>query len=427
MFGYIYETTDLMNGSTYIGQHTATKFDPKYLGSGSRLADRIKKYGRSQLAVKLIAEAESQEELDKLERYYIAKYREAGKAEYNVANGGQGKANIFGCRWMFKDNVTIPVPEELTQRYLDEGYKFGRAINIHNQGKIGVHKDGVNKYIQPNELDYYLDNGWERKFNINYVLPDIRGLKWIHKDGKKKLISPEDKDKYPDWEYGNGDHSNHGVSEMYIKGHIFIHKGIERKVILPEERDNFPEWEDGIGPVGPRSDEYMWIHKDNERHFIPKQDRDKYPDWEDGNGLQGLYTWIHKDSELKHILRSDRDNFPDWEDGIGNCSPLKGKRMWINNGKECKYIEITDRDSYPDWQDGQGTGTRKVSIPAGRYMWINKDGKQTRISKEERANYPDWQDGKVKGTHMWIHNNIESKFINKSERDQYPTWVEGHL
>ena len=35
MFGYIYETVNLIDGKKYIGKHKSSKFDSKYLGSGT--------------------------------------------------------------------------------------------------------------------------------------------------------------------------------------------------------------------------------------------------------------------------------------------------------------------------------------------------------------------------------------------------------
>ena len=42
MYGYIYETTNLINGKKYIGKHKADCFDKSYIGSGTILTRAIK-------------------------------------------------------------------------------------------------------------------------------------------------------------------------------------------------------------------------------------------------------------------------------------------------------------------------------------------------------------------------------------------------
>lgn len=45
MYGYIYQTTNLINGKVYIGQHMSESFDANYYGSGKWLKRAIAKYG----------------------------------------------------------------------------------------------------------------------------------------------------------------------------------------------------------------------------------------------------------------------------------------------------------------------------------------------------------------------------------------------
>lgn len=78
MFGYIYKTTDLSNSKIYVGKHKATCFTSKYYGSGLVIR-RIIKYCKdnnldicSRLSVELIDTANSLEELNEKERYWIA-------------------------------------------------------------------------------------------------------------------------------------------------------------------------------------------------------------------------------------------------------------------------------------------------------------------------------------------------------------------
>ena len=93
MIGYVYKTTNLITGRYYIGQHHAEHFEPnKYLGSGAIIKAAIKKYGKDNFECGLLYEAETQDELDKLEVYYIQLYQ-ANNREYgyNIQEGGLSK------------------------------------------------------------------------------------------------------------------------------------------------------------------------------------------------------------------------------------------------------------------------------------------------------------------------------------------------
>jgi group I intron endonuclease len=85
-YGYIYKTTNLINGKTYIGQHKSKDWDSNYIGSGIYLKKAIKKYGIKIFTCFPLAWAWNKEELNQLEIDYIAHY----KPEYNIAKGGEG-------------------------------------------------------------------------------------------------------------------------------------------------------------------------------------------------------------------------------------------------------------------------------------------------------------------------------------------------
>ena len=91
MFGYIYMTTNLINGKKYIGQKKSSKFlKEKYLGSGSLLRKAISKYGKENFSVEMICSCESKEELDEMEIYYIKLYNaQTDTTFYNLCPGGE--------------------------------------------------------------------------------------------------------------------------------------------------------------------------------------------------------------------------------------------------------------------------------------------------------------------------------------------------
>lgn len=89
---YIYLIVNKVNGKTYVGQRKSSKewHEDKYMGSGRLLGLAKKKYGIENFEKFLIQYCYSKEETNRAERLWIAEYRRRGKAEYNLANGGDG-------------------------------------------------------------------------------------------------------------------------------------------------------------------------------------------------------------------------------------------------------------------------------------------------------------------------------------------------
>lgn len=92
MYGYVYKTTNLINGKCYIGQHQASKFEfNRYIGSGTYLKKAIKKYGKENFRCELLETCDSQNELDDCEEKWISFYNAVeSKSFYNIDAGGNG-------------------------------------------------------------------------------------------------------------------------------------------------------------------------------------------------------------------------------------------------------------------------------------------------------------------------------------------------
>lgn len=89
MYGYIYETTNLINGKKYIGQHRAKEFDKKYKGSGCLIGKAFKKYGFKNFKCEIIEECNSEQELNEREIYWIDFYNAINDDNfYNLQSGG---------------------------------------------------------------------------------------------------------------------------------------------------------------------------------------------------------------------------------------------------------------------------------------------------------------------------------------------------
>lgn len=175
MYGYIYKTTNIVNGKIYIGQKKSNKYlGNKYLGSGKYLKCAIRHYGDNCFVVSLIATANSKDELDNLEKYYIQKFN-ANDHEigYNIALGAVGG-----------DTYTHLSDADKQKR--NEHYSMSRKANTNVY--VTIHKGDVTKRIKDTLLDEYLQNGWRRgrsEMFQNKLNASHKGIKqsdeWIEK------------------------------------------------------------------------------------------------------------------------------------------------------------------------------------------------------------------------------------------------------
>lgn len=95
MFGYIYKTTNKLNGRMYIGKHKWHKFDTSYFGSGKMILSAIEKDGIENFTNEMLYAAETKDDLDAAEIRIIEEYRQKyGCLMYNQAGGGDG-GNVF--------------------------------------------------------------------------------------------------------------------------------------------------------------------------------------------------------------------------------------------------------------------------------------------------------------------------------------------
>lgn len=100
-YGYIYKTTNMINGKIYIGQKKSNIFlGNKYLGSGKHLKASIDKYGSSNFKCELICWAVNKEELNMLEQYYIKQFNSQNTdIGYNITAGGECGSGPHSQEW----------------------------------------------------------------------------------------------------------------------------------------------------------------------------------------------------------------------------------------------------------------------------------------------------------------------------------------
>ena len=90
-YGFIYITTNLINGKRYLGQRKFSKGWKAYLGSGRLIKKAIKKYGKKNFHKNIICICNSQKELNEVERELTIFFDVVESDDwYNLALGGGG-------------------------------------------------------------------------------------------------------------------------------------------------------------------------------------------------------------------------------------------------------------------------------------------------------------------------------------------------
>lgn len=140
-YGFIYETTNLINGKKYIGKHKRTQNleDPDdlwYLGSGNLISKAIREYGVENFSRCILCECNNDEELNLMEEYYINSCNAVTNSNYyNMVPGGTGAREI----------------SEETRRKMSESHK-GKHLSAEHKKKISL---SMSKAVMGKKNHYY--------------------------------------------------------------------------------------------------------------------------------------------------------------------------------------------------------------------------------------------------------------------------------
>ena len=242
MYGYIYLTTNNVNGKKYIGQHRFDGFDSEYYGSGTIFSKALKKYGKHNFIVEVLCQCQTEEELNQREIEYIEKFNAVCSEDfYNVSFGGY-KSGPRGLKSMYNPDLdkVIYVPEKTMRTYIDRGFRPGNRPRS-NESKDRYRKgredlvtvtDGVvTKYVHSIEVDSYIDNGWRKGRITTRPNQKEEKRKWMNKDGVSIMVKQDDIQKFIDegYEFGRVKFSkfqrkasahNKGKKQVVIDGHL---------------------------------------------------------------------------------------------------------------------------------------------------------------------------------------------------------------
>lgn len=141
MIGYIYKTTNLIDGCVYIGRCISPVFKPSYYGSGRLLKEALKKYGKENFSIEILEESDSYEELNALERFYISQYLEdMGDDCYNIITYNSPSVCQSPEKYaQFVEKMRVIQTERSSKRLKNSWKSVGTArTNITNYDFLGI-------------------------------------------------------------------------------------------------------------------------------------------------------------------------------------------------------------------------------------------------------------------------------------------------
>lgn len=171
----IYKVTNLINGKVYIGQTQKTLKIRKikhiyesFEGNSKLLFHKaLRKYGEDSFSWDIIDYADSQDELNKKEIYWISHYNSFGENGYNLTNGGASGGNI-----KFTVNDVLQIKEMIKKRIpiIDIANKYNVDREVITRLKSGRHWSNVGEdvsYIKyPKRTSNKLTENYVREIKI---------------------------------------------------------------------------------------------------------------------------------------------------------------------------------------------------------------------------------------------------------------------
>lgn len=209
------------------------------------ITGRISIRSPDNLHQKYIYENQLQEYLEK--GWFIGHNLQTEESKKKISQKISGRIKIYK-----NDNEKQVLPSEI-DAYILDGWNYGRLPkNSYKtiKGRKAIHKDGKIKYVYQEEILNYIDSGWElgngmkpsgalgKKWSDERRKNNVSGIKGkipINKEGIIKYINPEEVDTFLSlgWSKGTNRHNRN------VLGKIWINNGKVSKYSSKDELDAY--------------------------------------------------------------------------------------------------------------------------------------------------------------------------------------------
>lgn len=138
--GFVYLTTNIVNGKIYVGQYTFKadkRLNANYLGSGTVIEQAIKKYGRENFKRRILKVCFTINQLNGYETYYTLKYNPT--LDPNI-----GYNQIIGPNRVCGNKNPMSYPNVSKKISGENHYLFRKHLSEETKKKISNKLSGVN-------------------------------------------------------------------------------------------------------------------------------------------------------------------------------------------------------------------------------------------------------------------------------------------
>lgn len=252
----VYQTTNLINGRTYIGVHRTPDPNDNYLGSGKALLTAVKKYGKENFRKEVLAICETEQEMFELERKLVSEEVTQDRSNYNIAPGGQeGKVISEEQKADIRKTLKEYFKDNRNHAFTDKNHKSsskdkmskwhsGKVLSQETKQRMSDSRKGMlmldrRKPVSVNGVIYESVADAAKKLNVNYIT-----AKWRVKNQKKgwRYLTEEE---VPDRLKSAYSCSVDGVTFRTMKDAALAH-GIEPATARGRfKSSNFPNWVKG--------------------------------------------------------------------------------------------------------------------------------------------------------------------------------------
>jgi group I intron endonuclease len=199
---FIYKTTNLVNKKFYIGMHSTNNLNDGYIGSGKKLWNSIKKYGKENFKCEILEFLETRKILKEREREIVSSELLNNSMCMNIQLGGGGgfinEEHANKCQ-LAGGNVH---KERMKN---DEEYRIKNIKRLsdklksnHKEGKIKYDTFTGKKHSEETKKLIGIKNSINQKGEKNSQF----GTCWITNGIESKKIKKNDLSLYPDWKLG---------------------------------------------------------------------------------------------------------------------------------------------------------------------------------------------------------------------------------